>query len=206
MKRRPEFAVVAGPNGAGKSRLCPFYISTASFDGDKLAMQIKEEHPEWPERWLYGTVASELEKQKNKAIENHTDFTFETNFSSDMVIRMINEFKEAGFKIALYYFGLSSVEESLMRVSQRMYTGGHNVTEEVVRYNFTEGVKRTKENLHLFENITFIDGNSPYGKIIAIHIDKNHTHNVADNTPKWFNEQFYEAFDALTRTNADAKM
>lgn len=197
MTRRPEFAVVAGPNGAGKSRLCPFYVSSSSFDGDKLAMQLKEEHPEWPERWIHGTIAGELEKQKNKALENHTDFAFETNFSNEMVVRMIKEFQEAGFKITLYYFGLSSVEESLMRVSQRKTTGGHDVSEDVVRYNFTEGIKLTKDNLHIFENITFIDGNSPYGNIIAIHVGKNHTHNVSDNTPRWFKEHFQEAFDAL---------
>lgn len=197
MTRRPEFAVVAGPNGAGKSRLCPFYVSSESFDGDKLAMQLREEHPDWPDRWIHGTVAGELEKQKNKAIEDHTDFAFETNFSNDMVVRMIKEFREAGFKVALYYFGLSSVEESLMRVSQRMVTGGHDVAEEVVRYNFTEGAKRAKDNLHLFENITFIDGNSPYGNIIAIHIDKNHTHNVSDIIPGWFKDQFQDAFDML---------
>lgn len=63
-ERRPEFTVIAGPNGAGKSRLCPFYIKTSSFDGDKLMMKLRKEHPEWPERWISGTVASELEKQE----------------------------------------------------------------------------------------------------------------------------------------------
>lgn len=197
MAKRPEFAVIAGPNGAGKSRLCLFYVPSASFDGDKLAMKLKEEHPDWPERWVHGTVAGELEKQKNEAIGSRTDFAFETNFSNDMIIRMIKEFKEAGFKVTLYFFGLSSVEESLMRVSQRKTTGGHDVTEDVVRYNFVEGISRAKNNLHLFENITFIDGNSPYGNIIAIHIGKNHTHNVSDNAPKWFKEQFQAAFDTL---------
>lgn len=197
MSRRPEFAVIAGPNGAGKSRLSPFYVSSTSFDGDKLAMQLKEKHNDWPDRWIYGTVASELEKQKKNAIETHTDSAFETNFSSDMVVRMVKEFKEAGFKVTLYYFGLSSVEESMMRVSQRMTTGGHDVTEDVVRYNFTEGMKRTKENLHLFENVTFIDGNTSYGNIIAIHINKNNTHNVSDEAPRWFREQFQETFDML---------
>ena len=197
MKRRPEFAIVAGPNGAGKSRLCSFYVSSASFDGDKIAMQLKEEHPDWPERWVSGSVAGELEKQKNKALESHTDFVFETNFSNELAVNMINEFKEAGFKVTLYYFGLLSVEESLMRVAQRMTTGGHDVAEDIVRFNFAEGIKRTRNNLHLFENITFIDGNSQYGNIIAIHIAKNHTHNVIDNSPKWFKEQFYEAFNQL---------
>lgn len=64
MEKRPEFSVVAGPNGAGKSRLCPFYVNIKSFDGDKLAMNLRKENPEWPERWINGSVASELEKQK----------------------------------------------------------------------------------------------------------------------------------------------
>ena len=40
MERRPEFTVIAGPNGAGKSRLCLFYVSTTSFDGDKLMLKL----------------------------------------------------------------------------------------------------------------------------------------------------------------------
>ena len=47
MKARPEFTVIAGPNGAGKSRLCHYYIRCKSFDGDLLAMNLREEHPEW---------------------------------------------------------------------------------------------------------------------------------------------------------------
>ena len=64
MERRPELTIIAGPNGAGKSRLCPLYVSTRSFDGDKLMLNLRREHPDWPDRWVSGTVASELEKQK----------------------------------------------------------------------------------------------------------------------------------------------
>jgi predicted ABC-type ATPase len=64
MERRPELTIIAGPNGAGKSRLCPLYLSTHSFDGDKLMLNLRREHPDWPDRWVSGTVASELEKQK----------------------------------------------------------------------------------------------------------------------------------------------
>jgi predicted ABC-type ATPase len=101
MERRPELSIIAGPNGAGKSRLCPLYVSTRSFDGDKLMLNLRREHPDWPDRWVSGTVASELEKQKAKALENRTDFAFETNFSSDMVVNMVNEFKAAQFKNSL---------------------------------------------------------------------------------------------------------
>ena len=197
MERRPEFTVIAGPNGAGKSRLCPFYVSTKSFDGDKLMLDLRREHPEWPDRWISGTVASLLEKQKNEALEQQKDFAFETNFSSDMVLRMIEDFRNAGFKISLCYFGLYSEEESVSRVIHRVQTGGHDVADDVIRYNFYEGKKKTQQYLNIFDNLTFIDGNSDYGYIVALHIGKSKTHKVVDNPPQWFKEQFEDLFNQL---------
>ena len=98
MKPRPEFTVIAGPNGAGKSRLCPYYIHCKSFDGDLLAMNLRKEHPEWEERWIGGTVASTLQKQKDEAIASLKDFAFETNFSNDLILNMIHEFKKQDIK------------------------------------------------------------------------------------------------------------
>lgn len=197
MERRPELTIIAGPNGAGKSRLCPFYVNTTSFDGDKLMLQLRHEHADWPDRWISGYVASELEKRKNEALEQKSNFAFETNFSSDMVPRMIDEFKSAGFKISLIYFGLQSENESVSRVTHRVLTGGHDVTDEVIRFNFNEGLVNTRKHLKLFDNITFIDGNSKYGQIVALHISGNGTHKVVDNPPKWFQTQFADCFNEI---------
>lgn len=195
--RRPELTIIAGPNGAGKSRLCPLYVGTTSFDGDKLLLKLRKEHPDWLDRWLSGTVASELEKQKTKALTDRTDFAFETNFSGDMVVNMVNEFKTAGFKVTLCYFGLVSEEDSVSRVMLRSQTGGHDVSDEVIRFNFKEGLAKIKQHLHLFENLTFVDGNSDYGHIVALHIQKSGIHKVEDNPPQWFKEQFESAFAQL---------
>jgi len=181
MSRRPELTIIAGPNGAGKSRLCSFYVSTSSFDGDKLMLNLRREHPDWPDRWINGTVASELERQKTKALTEKTDFAFETNFSSEMVVGMVNEFKAAGFKVTLCYFGLLYEDDSVSRVSLRAKTGGHDVADDVIRFNFNEGLTKIRQNLHLFENITFVDGNSDYGHIVALHIAKSNIHHVEDN-------------------------
>ena len=197
MKARPEFTVIAGPNGAGKSRLCPYYIHCKSFDGDLLAMNLRKEHPEWEERWIGGTVASTLQKQKDEAIASLKDFAFETNFSNDLILNMIHDFKEAGFKITLFYFGLPSVNESTSRVMQRKMFGGHDVANEIIEYNFYEGIKRMQQNLHLFDNITFVDGNSNFGKIIALYIKKSAKHEITNHSCSWFNEFFEEAFNKL---------
>jgi predicted ABC-type ATPase len=168
MERRPELTIIAGPNGAGKSRLCPLYVSTRSFDGDKLMLNLRREHPDWPDRWVSGTV-----------------------------VNMVNEFKAAQFKISLCYFGLLSEDESVSRVKLRAQTGGHDVTDEVIRFNFTEGLAKAKQHLHLFENLTFVDGNSDYGHIVALHIAKSRIHKLEDNPPLWFKQQFEQSFNDL---------
>jgi predicted ABC-type ATPase len=199
MEKRPEFTVIAGPNGAGKSRLCPFYIHTKSFDGDLLALNLRKEHPEWEERWISGTVAGELERQKNRALESHSDFAFETNFSNDLILNLIREFKEAGYKISLYYFGVINIEECATRVMQRKMFGGHDVPNEVIKYNFTEGIKRAQENLQLFDAITFIDGNSDFGEMVALYIKKSNKHEIMNETYEWFNRYFREEFEKLRK-------
>ena len=197
MKPRPEFTVIAGPNGAGKSRLCPYYIHCKSFDGDLLAMNLRKQHPEWEERWIGGTVASTLQKQKDESIALQKDFAFETNFSNDLILNMIHEFMEAGYKITLFYFGLPSLDDSTYRVMQRKMFGGHDVADEIIEYNFHEGIKRVQQNLHLFDNITFVDGNSNFGEIVAIYIKKSAKHEITNHSYGWFKEYFEEAFNKL---------
>ena len=194
--------------------MSPYYLHCKSFDGDLLALNLRKEHPDWIERWISGTVASELQKQKDEAIAQHKDFAFETNFSNDLILNMIGEFKEAGYKISLLYFGLGSLEEagykisllyfglgsleeSTTRVMQRKLFGGHDVANEIIEYNFYEGIKRVQENLHLFDNITFVDGNSNYGEIVAIYIKKSAKHEITNQSYEWFNRFFAEAFDEL---------
>lgn len=199
MNARPEFTVIAGPNGAGKSRLCSYYIRCKSFDGDLLAMTLRKEHPEWEERWIGGAVASTLQKQKDEAIAMLKDFAFETNFSNDLIIDMINEFRKAGYKISLFYFGLPTLDDSTYRVMQRKLFGGHDVADHIIEYNFNEGIKRMQQNLHLFDNITFIDGTSNFGEIIAVYIKKSARHEIADHSYGWFNEFFREPFEKLKK-------
>jgi predicted ABC-type ATPase len=162
-------------------------------------MTLRKEHPEWEERWIGGTVASTLQKQKDEAIAMLKDFAFETNFSNDLIIDMINEFREAGYKISLFYFGLPTLDDSTYRVMQRKLFGGHDVADHIIEYNFNEGIKRMQQNLHLFDNITFIDGTSNFGEIIAVYIKKSAKHEIADHSYGWFNEFFREPFEKLKK-------
>ena len=160
-------------------------------------MKLRKEHPDWKDSWVEGVVISTLMKEKDEAILLNRDYAFETNFSSDLPIKLINDFKKAGYKICLIYFGLSYISDSSTRVEQRQVMGGHNVSQEVIEYNFTEGIKRVRASLALFENILFVDGTSDFGDIIAIHIPKSGKHMITDHPQIWFEKFFKEAFDKL---------
>ena len=190
MEQRKEFAVVAGPNGAGKSTLSKYYLKTQCFDGDLMALNLRREHPDWPERWISGTVAGELEKQKQNAIAEQKDFAFETNFTNDLIINLINEFKSAGYKISLCYFGINFENLSVLRVKERVNIGGHNVANDVIKYNFAECPKRVAQHLDLFDYMMFIDGIMPYGKIVANIRRRDNYKEIADVVPRWFAEGF----------------
>lgn len=95
--------------------------------------------------------------------------------------------------------GKSRLCDSVSRVMLRAQTGGHDVSDEVIRFNFQEGLRNIKQNLHLFDNLTFVDGNSDYGHIVALHIDKGGIHEVEDKPPLWFKEQFEEAFASIKK-------
>lgn len=197
MSGRPEFTIVAGPNGAGKSRLGPFYSKVKAFDGDKLAMELRQDHPDWKDNWIDGSVITELMRQKEAAIIAHKDFAFETNFSSQLPLIMANEFKKTNYKLSLIYFGLSSVDEAAARVAQRYATGGHDIPYESIKKNFKEGIRLVNTNLTFFDNVLFVDGLTNFGDIVAIHIAKSGKHVITDHRCLWFDKYFKETFDAL---------
>lgn len=197
MTARPEFTVIAGPNGAGKSRLSPYYLHCSPFDGDLLALRLRREHPDWQERWIEGSVAGELQRQKDAAIQARRNFAFETNFSGSLVLTLMEEFKAAGYKMTLLYFGIGTLEESTYRVLQRVMLGGHNVKDEVIEYNFHEGIRLVREHLYQFDNLMFVDGSSGFGEIVAIHIRKSARHEVSRHASEWFNRFFADTFDDL---------
>lgn len=50
-----------------------------------------------------GTVISSLMKEKEEAISQNKNFAFETNFSTDLPVNLVQDFKDAGYKISLTY-------------------------------------------------------------------------------------------------------
>lgn len=197
MQNKPEFTIVAGANGAGKSTLKNEYVrpGTLYFDGDFVFARLQKQYPQLSRESLGGGVAVSLENTVNQVIEERKNFAFETNFSTDMAINLTNKFRENGFSTNLVYIGIDSLEMSKQRVTDRVLTGGHNVEDAIIDFNFNEGKKRVGENLSLFDNILFIN-NKELGKneVIALFKKDLALKEVLSPNVEWFNANFKDSF------------
>jgi len=156
----PRLFVVAGPNGSGKSLFSSSLTFTEFevFDGDKHMSELSLKFPETGSEALWSHINDILfRNQKLKAIQERKNYAYETNFSSGDPMKSPREFQKAGFSIELIFMGLNSLEECFQRVSYRIQSGGHYVSPESIRFNYTMGLKNLYQFYHEFDVVTLFD-------------------------------------------------
>lgn len=123
-KELPEIIVIAGPNGSGKSTLTRLInIRQPYINADEIKKT---------------TMCSDLEAAKaatalrQKQIEAHKGFTFETVMSSKYALNQLWSAKEKGFFIRGFYIFPKDVKYNLQRVLSRENSGGHPVPENKI--------------------------------------------------------------------------
>ena len=60
-------------------------------------------------------------------------------------MRHIRRWQAAGYRLELFFLRLSSPEEAIARVAQRVRQGGHHVPDGVVRRRFTAGLENFRK-------------------------------------------------------------
>lgn len=176
------FTIVGGVNGAGKSSLTGVLKAERSdlgyiIDVDRIAFENQGDNLK---------AARIAISRINSFIKRGITFTQETTLSGHMVEKTISKAKDANYDIHLFYVGLSSSEESIRRIKNRVEKGGHNIpTEDVVRrFN------------HRFEDLIRI---LPYCDEVKFYDNENRFDNIAeyrngeiiyksDYRPAWLSE------------------
>jgi predicted ABC-type ATPase len=199
MAGRPEFFIIAGPNGAGKStgghRFIPSHLSV--FNGDLILEELVQRYPHIEKERLHGGVASALEKERDLALNSQTGFAFESNYSTDMASEISAQFRAAGYKTILIYFGLDSLKSSLSRVRSRVNVGGHYVKPDVIQYNFQEAIIRVNKDLHLFDEVYFVDTRNQNIQIISLLEKKSRSLSYIIEHIPWYDAQFKSTVNKL---------
>jgi predicted ABC-type ATPase len=148
MEDAPRVIIIAGPNGAGKTTFareflpreaaCPVFVNA-----DLIAAGIAPFAPENAALRAGRLMLEELSHHFAAGIS----FAFETTLSGRGYLRLIKEWKAAGYQVKIIFLQLASADEAVARVAQRVKQGGHNIPEEVIRRRFAAG-KNNFEKLY----------------------------------------------------------
>lgn len=139
--------IIAGPNGAGKTTFAneflPIEAECLNFiNADLIAKGLSPFQPE-----KVAIKAGKLMiQQMNEFVNKNQSFAFETTFSGKEYAEKIRNWKSKNYEVIIYYLKLPSVNLAIERVKFRVFQGGHNVPENVIRRRYD----RSWEN---FQNI-----------------------------------------------------
>jgi predicted ABC-type ATPase len=95
------------------------------------------------------------------------DFGFETTLAGRSYVVLLRKMKKVGFRLHMFYLWIPAPELALLRIRDRVESGGHNVPEGDVRRRFA----RTLRNLFtlyrpLLDTLHFFDNSSDTPRLI----------------------------------------
>lgn len=171
MPRRPAHPncyIIAGPNGAGKTTFAteflPLYANCRNFiNADLIARGLS---PFDPDAGMFRAGRTVLERIA-EFTEARTEFAFETTLSGRSYVPLLRGVRKSGFRLHMFYLWILGPELALMRIRDRVASGGHSVPERDVRRRFG----RTLGNLFtlyrpLLDTLHFFDNSSDTPRLI----------------------------------------
>src|ERR1019366_2203610 len=133
----PTIYLIAGCNGAGKTTFAgeflPKEVKCLRFlNADEIARGLSPFDPS------AGAVKEGrlVMKQNRGFLFRREPFALESTLSGRTYIRLFQRARRLGYEIELHYLWLSSPEQAIARVRQRVQQGGHHVPAADIRRRF----------------------------------------------------------------------
>jgi predicted ABC-type ATPase len=138
----PTVYVIAGPNGAGKTtfamKFLPDFVHCREFvNADLIAAGLSPFAPETQAMRAGRLLLTRLEELSVA----HQDFGFESTLSGRSYVNVLNNLKEAGYHLVLFFLWLPDADLAVARVANRVRQDGHGVPEETIRRRFDAGLR-----------------------------------------------------------------
>lgn len=137
----PQLVIIAGPNGAGKSTFAPALLRDTFglleyVNADPIALGLSA-FDSTSMSFEAGRVT--LDRLHNLT-HRRRNFAFETTLATRFYASWIARLRESGYEFHLVFVWLRSVELAIERVEGRVRSGGHSVSEEVIRRRYHRGL------------------------------------------------------------------
>lgn len=176
------YTIVAGVNGCGKSSLTGVLRTEIDnlgkiIDVDKITAACGGNLMEG------GRNAVTLIEE---CLEKEICFAQETTLSGRKTLDTIKRATEKNYYIRLYYVGLDTVEESLLRIENRVKKGGHNIDTEAVTRRFGKRFEDLLAILPYCNEATFYDNDNGFTTVAKYK--NGELQPVGGKQPKWLTE------------------
>ena len=112
--------------------------------------------------------------------------TFITTLSGHRILNTVKRAMEKDYYIRLYYVGLNTVEESLVRIQNRVKKGGHNIPDADVKRGFDKRFEDLMTILPYCDEATFYDNEN--GFVAVAEYKNGEIIQVGSSRPQWLKE------------------
>lgn len=172
------YTIIGGVNGCGKSSLTGTLKAERNdlgtiIDPDKLSAKLGG----------YGAGGRAAVQKINECLAKGLNFTQETTLAGARTERTIRRAKELGYTIRLYYVGLDSLEESLLRIENRVRKGGHNIPQQDVERRYTRRFEALAKVLPYCDEACFFDNDNGFVEVARYQNGELLT--ITPNPPEW---------------------
>ena len=176
------YTIIAGVNGCGKSSLTGVLRTEINnlgkiIDVDKITVSC-------------GGNALEGGKKAvaliDECLEKEICFTQETTLSGRKTLDTVKRAIAKDYYIRLYYVGLDTMEESLLRIENRVKKGGHNIATDAVARRFEKRFDNLLAVLPYCNEATFYDNDN--GFVTVAKYKNGELQPIGKQQPKWMEE------------------
>ncbi len=176
------YTIIGGVNGSGKSSLSGVLSAVSSelgiiIDTDKITAETGGD------RIRGGKVAIAL---IDDCLNKRINFTQETTLSGVRTLKTIQRARNYNYFIRLYYVGISSSEESIKRIKNRVEKGGHDIPSADVERRYLNRFDDLAKILPYCNEVRFFDNENGFSEKAEYHNGQLIT--KGENIPKWLTD------------------
>ena len=190
-RARPTLFLIAGPNGAGKttffetvlkSRVDALFINADAIQREEL----KDASMEASYR-----AARLADERRTRHLQDRTSFVTETVFSHESKLVLLNQARQAGFRIVVFHIDVASADLSVARVRARVEEGGHPVPEGKIRERYARNKTLIRKAVLMADAALVFEGsalNAPPRRLARF--SQGGVDYLAETRPDWFEDLY----------------
>lgn len=150
--RKPIVFVFAGPNGSGKTTVARALKTFGTYiNADDMKMKYNLTDLE---------AAQQAESLRHALVDKGADFSFETVFSTERHLQLLQKAKERGYEIQCIYVLTCNEDINVARVRARFASGGHDVPEDKIRARYHRALALLPRLINICDKILVYDNSN----------------------------------------------